>query len=319
MQAICIFDPFCPALNRAVKRAGLPSHPGRCGGRPPQFDAAVPLAVLDSGNPRVFCSLLFALPECNVAGSMKKGSPSANADGRAEPDGSAKAKKATAPGKAAPGRSAKAAKTPAAAPAEPSLKERMAEAKKLEALDRAKAPAAPAKAKKSRATPLAPATAAEAAPPLRNSDFPNTYIEEISVRLNDPDHSITLTWTGPQSAAQETGPFHSSPGAGLKGLNCDDTATSRRSGSKCTPKGTFKVSGFADHLNSDARATYVTFFVQARGIGLHYFPSVPKYAASHGCVRLEVKRVAQLIQSNSRVDLTSVLIDGTWTKPPKQW
>ena len=158
-----------------------------------------------------------------------------------------------------------------------------------------------------------------AATPLRNTDFPNTYIKEISVQLDDPDHSVTLTWTGPQAAAQETGPFRSSPGAGLKGLNCDDPATSHRSGSKCTPKGTFVVSGFQDHLNSDSRASDVTWFVRARGIALHYFPTVPKYAASHGCVRLEEKRVAQLIQSNSRVDLTNVVIDGVWTKPRKQW
>jgi hypothetical protein len=250
---------------------------------------------------------------------MKKGTSSANTGGRgADPDDTTKAKKESASGKAAPGRPAKAAEKPVATPAEPSLKERMAEAKKLEALDRAKPPAAPAKAKTSRATPRA-VTSAAAAPPLRNSDYPNTYIKEISVRLNDPDHSVTLTWTGPQAAAQETGPFRSSPGAGLKGLNCDDTATSHRSGSKCTPKGTFMVSGFADHLNSDSRATYVTWFVRARGIGLHYYPSVPKYPASHGCVRLELKRVAQLIQSNSRVDFTSVVIDGTWTTPSKQW
>ena len=248
---------------------------------------------------------------------MKKGTPSANTGDGAEPDGTAKAGREPGAGKEALDRPAKAARK-SAAPAEPSLKERMAEAKKLEALDRAKAPAAPAKAQTSSAKPRAAASAA-AAPPLRNRDFPNTYIEEISVQLNDPDHSVRLTWTGPQAAAQETGPFRSSPGAGLKGLNCDETATSRRSGSKCTPKGNFVVSGFADHLNSDSRATCVTWFVQARGIGLHYFPSVPKYAASHGCVRLELKRVAQLIQSNSRVKLTSVTIDGTWTKPSKQW
>jgi hypothetical protein len=91
----------------------------------------------------------------------------------------------------------------------PSLQERIAEAKKLEALDRAEVLAAPA--------------GALVAPPLRNSDFPNTYIKQISVRLDDPDHPVMLTWTGPQAAAQETGPFRSSPGAGLKGLNCDDT------------------------------------------------------------------------------------------------
>jgi hypothetical protein len=202
---------------------------------------------------------------------MKKGTPSANTGGRAEPDDTGKAKKEFAAGKAALGRPANAAKKPVATPAEPSLKERMAEATKLEALDRAKPPAAPAKTKKPRATPLAPASAV-ATPPLRNSDYPNTYIKEISVRLNDPDHSVTLTWAGPSAAAQESGPFRSSPGTGLKGLNCGDTATSRRSGSKCTPKGTFVGSGFQDHLNSDSRATYVTWFVRAGGIGLHYFP-----------------------------------------------
>src|SRR5260221_132284 len=88
---------------------------------------------------------------------------------------------------------------------------------------------------------------------------------------------------------------------------------------KPTAKGTFVVSGFQDQLNRDSRANYVTWFVRARGIGLHYFPSVPKYPGSHGCVRLESERVAQLIQSNSRVDLTNVAIDGTWIKPPKQW
>lgn len=266
--------------------------------------------------------LLFGLPGCNLAGGMKKGTSSANPPGRAEPeDDAGKTKVKPAAKKSPSARSAKSTEKPAVTtPAGPSLKERMAEAKKLEAVDRAKAPAAPAaKAKTSRATSFAATSAAAAAPPLRNGDYPNTYIKQISVRLNDPDHSVTLTWAGPQSAAQETGPFRSSPGAGLKGLNCDDTSTSRRSGSKCTPKGTFAVSGFADHLNSDARATYVTFFVKARGIGLHYFPSVPKYAASHGCVRLEQKRVAQLIQSNSRVGLTSVVIDGAWTKPSKQW
>jgi len=177
--------------------------------------------------------------------------------------------------------------------------------KKLEALDHAEAPAAPARAL--------------VVPPLRNSDFPNTYIQQISVQLDDPDHPVTLTWIGPHAAAQGIGPFRSSPGAGLKGFNCDDTTTSRLSGSKCTPKGTFVVSGFQDHLNSDSRATYVTWFVRERSIGLHYYPSVPKYPASHGCVCLESKRAAQIIQSNSRIDYTNVVVDGTWTKPAKQW
>ena len=155
--------------------------------------------------------------------------------------------------------------------------------------------------------------------PFRNDDFPQTYIRQISVSLDDPDHSLTLTWAGPKADSQQTGPFRTSPGAGLKGLNCDDENTSRRSGSKCTPKGTRPVQGFARRLNSDSRATYVTWFMQSRGIALHYFPSVPQYAASHGCVRIESVNVARLIQDNSLVDNTEVVVSGTWTKPPKQW
>jgi L,D-transpeptidase catalytic domain len=161
--------------------------------------------------------------------------------------------------------------------------------------------------------------AADPSHPFRNDDFPQTYIQQISVSLDDPDHSLTLSWTGPNADSQNPGPFRTSPGAGLKGLNCDDDATSRRSGSKCTPKGTYPVQGFARRLNSDSRATYVTWFKQSRGIALHYFPSVPEYAASHGCVRIELVDVARLIQDNSLVDDTEVVVSGTWTKPPKQW
>ncbi|MGI8436089.1 MAG: L,D-transpeptidase [Chthoniobacterales bacterium] len=155
--------------------------------------------------------------------------------------------------------------------------------------------------------------------PQRNSDFPNTYIAQIAVQLDDPDHPITLRWAGPTAGAQETGPFRSSPGAGVRGLNCDSETTSRRSGSACTPKGIFTVTGFAAQLNSHPEAKDVTWFVPERGIALHYYPSVPRYAASHGCVRLETRRVAQLIKNNSRVELTKVLVDGTWTKPSHQW
>jgi hypothetical protein len=192
------------------------------------------------------------------------------------------------------------------------LKERLARAKKLEALDAGKA-------KLSRRRGLAAQPRSLAAHPLRNDDFPQTHIQEISVSLDDPDHLLTLTWTGPNSDGQETGPFRTSPGAGLRGLNCDDDATSRRSGSKCTPKGTYPVQGFQRSLNSDSRAIYVTWFMQRRGIALHYFPIVPSYAASHGCVRIESKHVAQLIQDNSLVDETQVVVSGTWTKPAKQW
>jgi len=206
------------------------------------------------------------------------------------------------------------AKRKKSATAKPTLKQPLARARKLEALD-AGTPAF----KVSRERALAFQPQALASHPFRNDDFPQTYIQQISVSLDDPDHSLTLTWTGPNAASQKTGPFRTSPGAGLRGLNCDDDATSRRSGSKCTPKGTYPVQGFQGRLNSDSRATYVTWFMQQRGIALHFFPIVPAYAASHGCVRIQSVDVARLIQDNSRVADTQVVVSGTWTKPPKQW
>ncbi len=182
----------------------------------------------------------------------------------------------------------------------------IARAKKLEALDAAEPPAAKKK------------TIGGAAR-LQESRFPQTYIAQVHVSLNDPDHLMTLTWAGPDAASQETGPFRTCPGAGLRGLNCNDPATSRRSGTLCTPKGTCIVEGFASRLNSDSRATYVTWFVRRRGIALHYFPSVPQVAASHGCVRIQEKRIAKLIHDNARTGVTKVVVDGTWTKPPRQW
>lgn len=200
------------------------------------------------------------------------------------------------------------------AKAKTTLKQRLARARKLEALDAGKPLP---RGSRGRAQAAQPETLAAYA--FRNDDFPQTYIQQISVSLDDPDHALTLIWTGPNADSQETGPFRTSPGAGLIGLNCNDDATSRRSGSKCTPKGTYPVQGFQHQLNSDSRATYVTFFMQSRGIGLHYFPIVPSYAASHGCVRIESVDVARLIHDNSLVGDTLVVVSGTWTKPAKQW
>ena len=232
------------------------------------------------------------------------------------------AKKAAAKKPAAKDTKPKANAKPAAKipriPRTGSLSERMAAAKRIEAQDRPKALPKAAKAKAPVASLLATAGPSSSRP-QRNPDFPTTYIQSISVRLEDPNHPVTLTWAGPNASAQETGPFRSSPGAGLRGLNCDDAATSRRSGTTCTPKGIFSVTGFAPHLNSHPEATDVTWFVPARGIALHYYPSVPKFPASHGCVRLETRRIAQLIQNNSVPGITNVVVDGTWTKPAHQY
>jgi hypothetical protein len=204
------------------------------------------------------------------------------------------------------------AKRKKSAKAKPTLEQRLARARKLEALDAGKPAFGVPRERALASQPLALASH-----PFRNDDFPQTYIQQISVRLDDPNHPLTLTWTGPNAGSQETGPFRTSPGAGLRGLNCDNDATSRRSGSKCTRD--LPVQGFQRSLNSDSRATYVTWFMQSRGIAFHYFPSVPAYAASHGCVRIQSVDVARLIHDNSLVGNTQVVVSGTWTKPAKQW
>lgn len=225
----------------------------------------------------------------------KKSSP-------AKPTKSARSTKSTK-AKTKPAKSKAKASKPKAKPAKP----------------KAKAPAR-AVVKKAVKRPVKVRAAAAVAPsnPARNDDFPRTFISAIDVSLDDPDHFVRLTWTGPKAAAQEAGPFRSSPGAGTVGTNCDIVATSRRSGSNCTPKGDFVIEGFAARLSTDARAVIVSWFMRARGIAFHFFPIVPRFAASHGCVRLETHHVAQLIHDNSRVGVTKVHVGGTWTKPARQ-
>src|SRR6476659_6670054 len=226
---------------------------------------------------------------------MKRAISSAKSRSRSKGSKTTSRKKATTKRSALKKRPKKSARATSKVPTIPrggSLRERIAAAKRIEKMDRPKA--APKTGKHgSQMTERLAAASAPTPRPQRNSDFPNTYITEILVRLEDPDHPVTLTWAGPNASAQKAGPFRSSPGAGLRGLNCDELATSKRSGSTCTPKGTFTVTGFASRLNSHPEATDVTWFVPARGIALHYYPSVPKYAASHGCVRLASRRIAQ--------------------------
>ena len=118
-----------------------------------------------------------------------------------------KARKTGSPTKRATKKAASGKKSTSSTPtkraAEPSLQERIKEAKKLEAIDRADAPR--------KASAVAKASAAH---PLRNSNFPKTYIKEISVKLDDPHHALTLKWTGPQAADQDPGSFRSCPAAG---------------------------------------------------------------------------------------------------------
>src|SRR5262249_2686457 len=79
------------------------------------------------------------------------------------------------------------------------------------------------------------------------------------------------------------------------------------------------VEGFQPRLNDDHRATHVTWFVRRRRIALHYYPDVPRHAASHGCVRLASEHAAQLIHDNSMEHGTRVIVGGIWTRPTWQW
>jgi hypothetical protein len=148
---------------------------------------------------------------------------------------------------------------------------------------------------------------------LRNADFPRTYIRAIHVGLTSPKHGVELVWDGPNADRMETGPFHSSPGAGLGFNNCDDVDESNRDGSNCTPKGTFVVEGFSDHLRSYPRCQFVTWIHIPRAVAFHYHWQLPNYPASHGCVRLE-RHAAQLIHNNSIAGTTEVTIDGNWSR-----
>jgi hypothetical protein len=163
--------------------------------------------------------------------------------------------------------------------------------------------------------PAAPVQFAEghASKSLRNRDFPQTYISAIHVSLTSPHHWVELTWTGPEADRMETGPFRSSPGAGLGYNNCDDQAESNRSGSNCTPKGQFAVQGYSDYLPSYPHCQFVTWFNIPREVAFHSHWDVPRYPASHGCVRLD-RHAAQLIHNNSLVENTKVTVDGTWSR-----
>jgi hypothetical protein len=146
---------------------------------------------------------------------------------------------------------------------------------------------------------------------LRNSDYPRTYISSIRVDLASPNHWVRLTWSGPDAASQETGPFHSSPGRGLGTNNCDDADESNRFDSNCTPKGTRRVEGFSNTMPTYSHCRFVTWFQISRGIAFHSYPSVPNYPASHGCVRLN-EHAAQLIHNNSKIGETEVTVEGKW-------
>jgi len=151
---------------------------------------------------------------------------------------------------------------------------------------------------------------------LRNSNFPDTYIDRIDVDLTSPHHYVRLRWAGQLKNEQETGPFRSSPGAGCGDNGCGDPIESNCEGSNCTPIGTRKVEGHREHLESDPSCRYVTLIDGRRAIGFHSHDIVPSWPSSQGCVRL-APEPARLIYDNSIVGKTEIVIAGTWTNPDR--
>ena len=136
-----------------------------------------------------------------------------------------------------------------------------------------------------------------------------TYISKVNVDLWKQE--LTLEWTGPNAAAQKKGPYHCTPGAGKSDVNCDNTATSQKAGTDCTPKGEFPVLWKDTEFTKYPEAKWVTRFQDAdRGIALHYYPRVPEYPSSHGCVRIQSLEAAKLIHDNSKNRKTIVKVHG---------
>jgi len=151
--------------------------------------------------------------------------------------------------------------------------------------------------------------------PRRVKDMSTTYISKANVDLWK--QTVTLEWTGLEAAMQPKGPFDCTPGRGIAGINCDDAATSRLANTNCTPKGEWKVGGHQRRFASYPEAEWVTLFDSLpRGIALHYYPVVPLYPSSHGCVRLADYAIAQKIWENTVLNVTLVSVQGELRPQP---
>lgn len=134
-----------------------------------------------------------------------------------------------------------------------------------------------------------------------------TYISKVIVDLWKQE--VKLEWTGANAAAQQKGPFHCTPGEGISSVNCDDVATSQRSGTNCTPKGEFSVIRHERRFSDFPAAEWVTRFQDDfRGIALHYYPTVPEYPDSSGCVRIKKLEAAKLIYDNTKPGISIVSV-----------
>ena len=159
--------------------------------------------------------------------------------------------------------------------------------------------------------PGEPEPAASSSTPTANptANESTTFISKVIVDLWKQE--VTLEWTGPNAKGQETGPYHCAPGAGISTVDCDDVKTSRKMGTKCTPKGDFPVIYHERRFGDYPEAEWVTRFQDpSRGIALHYYPNVPEYPVSNGCVRIANKEAAKRITEKTTPNISIVSVHG---------
>jgi hypothetical protein len=129
------------------------------------------------------------------------------------------------------------------------------------------------------------------------------FISLIDVNLTS--QKMHIIW----NEGKKEGPFHISHGKGKKGFNCKIEKTSKTQNTNCTPIGKWEVLGHRRRFTKYRNAEYVTLFQSLRrGIAIHYWPNVPIFPASHGCIRVLRKDIAERIYKNTKVKKSIVKV-----------
>lgn len=156
------------------------------------------------------------------------------------------------------------------------------------------------------------------------SDFPNTYIERVSIDLGRLSSGMQIHWNRPTPETRSLpSRFPISPGAGLCNLCCNEAETSQDTDTLCTPKGNSEINRYACQLQSTSWAKNASFFEPGdsrSGIAIHSGKDghVPSFPASHGCVRTTDLGSAVVWDNSSSRSIreepapTQVQVSGTW-------
>jgi len=129
--------------------------------------------------------------------------------------------------------------------------------------------------------------------------FPRTFISGSMVSLDDPEITfVRLTWTGPKAAAQETGTFPLTPGAGTVGTTATLWRRKPAERVQLHAERRFRRSGFASRLSTDARCGDRHMFMRAAGSPSIFFPIVPRFAPRTAVCGWRPTTTRQLIHDN---------------------